>query len=126
MMLFEAIGTGFRRYADFRGRATRPQFWWFALFVSLGGLAVSALSAPHAGPLFEMSLSSDAASVLITFPVIWAALMVIPSLAVAVRRLHDAGRSERDLLWALLPVVGWAVLAVRFCRASEREPHSET
>ncbi len=81
----------FRKYADFSGRAGRPEFWWFFLF------QVIVLTATSWIPV----LSS-----IITL------LLLLPSLAVGARRLHDIGRTGWWLLLALIPFVGWIPLLI--------------
>jgi uncharacterized membrane protein YhaH (DUF805 family) len=101
-----AIGTAFRKYATFDGRATRAEFWWFILFTVLVG---SALGAFNVGtPTGEITLGTSLASV-------WSIVTFVPSLAVAVRRLRDAGRRWPELFWILLPIAGIIVLVMRWC-----------
>lgn len=79
------------KYADFNGRAGRPEFWWFAL--ALFGLHVllNILRLWWVGQIAALAL-------------------LAPALAVGARRLHDTGKSGWfQLLW-LVPVIGWAVL----------------
>jgi uncharacterized membrane protein YhaH (DUF805 family) len=73
MSFGEAIRTVFGRYAEFTGRATRPEFWWWALFNRLVAL-------------------------------------LLPSLAVTVRRLRDSGYGWGHLFWLLVPIAGIFVL----------------
>lgn len=107
-----AISTVFRKYADFTGRARRPEFWWFALFSALVSAALNAFNVwtPHGTIALGSSLSG-----------VWSIGVLIPSLAVAVRRLRDAGRSWAELFWILLPIAGLIVLIVRFCEPSRPE-----
>ena len=99
MNFFDAIKTCFTKYADFTGRASRPEFWWFMLFVVLVDAAVLAIS--H----------------LLWF--LFALAVVLPRLAVAVRRLHDTDRSGWWLLIGFVPIVGWIVLLVWYCQKSD-------
>ena len=48
----------------------------------------------------------------------WSVAVLVPSLAVSVRRLRDAGRAWTELFWILLPIAGLIVLIVRFCEPS--------
>ena len=106
-----ALKDGFARYVDFKTRSTRSQFWWWALWSILLGLATSMLDVMlgmgDVGPL--NSLLSLA--------------MFLPSLAVAVRRLHDIGRTGWWYLMIFVPLVGWIVLIVFFCTATKEEPN---
>ena len=92
-----AIASFFSKYATFSGRATRAEFWWFFLFTFLGGLI------PIVGLIFALAV-------------------LIPSIAVAVRRLHDTDRSGWWLLIGLIPLVGFIVLLVFYCQES-KEPN---
>ncbi len=90
----DAIKTCFNKYADFNGRAKRPEYWWYWLFIFLVSLAIGALSRSASG-LFSL-------------------VTLLPSLAVGARRLHDTDRSGWwQLLW-FIPIIGWIVLLVFF------------
>ena len=86
------------RYAQFEGRAGRAEYWWFVLADFL-----LIVRAQRAGAGRER--------VLVLYFVAALALLV-PSLAVAIRRLHDTGRSGWLLLIGLVPLVGWIILIV--------------
>jgi uncharacterized membrane protein YhaH (DUF805 family) len=85
-----AVKTCFNKYADFKGRALRPEFWWFALFYFVVMAVLGMISQALQG-------------------LAWLAI-VLPSLAVGTRRLHDIGKSGWfQLLW-LIPIIGWGIL----------------
>ncbi len=88
----EAIRVCLTKYADFSGQASRPEFWWFALFVIL-----------VTGALLYISevLSS-----------VFLIAVLLPLLAVGARRLHDIGKSGWWLLFMLVPVGGIVTLAI--------------
>ncbi len=88
----DAIRTCLTKYADFSGRATRPEYWWFVLFVVLGGILLSLISSILGG-IFSLAT-------------------LLPSLAAATRRLHDTQRSGWWQLIGLVPVIGVIVLLV--------------
>ena len=86
----EAVRTClFRKYADFQGRASRAEYWWFALFAFAAAVVLFAALRPSPGLLVAGGLV-----VLVLF---------VPHLAVSVRRLHDTDRSG---WWVLLGMVG--------------------
>ena len=94
MEMKEAVTTCFKKYADVSGRATRSEFWWFALAQLLILMAASMIGDTVAG-LATLAL-------------------LLPSVAVAARRLHDTGRSAWWLLINLVPLLSliflyWAV-----------------
>ncbi|MFA6179245.1 MAG: DUF805 domain-containing protein [Candidatus Methylopumilus sp.] len=92
MTFSESIQACFSKYADFNGRAKRPEYWWFALFTLLVSLG--------------LGIVSDIVSALFSLATL------LPSLAVGARRLHDTKRSGWwQLLW-LVPVIGWIVIIV--------------
>ena len=82
MSFGEAIQTVFRKYAEFAGRARRAEFWWWALFNLLVAAALNLFNVIRIGE--NAYLGSLLAGV-------WGIAVLLPSLAVAVRRLRDAG-----------------------------------
>jgi uncharacterized membrane protein YhaH (DUF805 family) len=86
----------FERYADFRGRAGLAEYWWFALAVFLLTFASSFLV--FLGEPF-----------LYLYPLV-VLLLVVPAVAVGVRRLHDVGVSGWWWLLSVVPVLGAIVL----------------
>ncbi|TFH51237.1 DUF805 domain-containing protein [Actinomyces viscosus] len=115
----EAVKRFFQRYAQFRGYASRSEYWWVALFNSLVILGFYLL----AFIFISLSESSDSTGAGIGFIVVGLLYMLyglaifIPSLALTVRRLHDNGKSG---LWLLLGFVpgGSIALLVFFCMES--------
>ena len=104
MSFGEAISSVFSKYATFTGRARRKEYWYFFLFnlmISIGTLIVDVL----------IGLS--------IFSTLWSLAILIPSLALNFRRLHDTGRSGWYILFALIPLVGSILLLVWFCMDSE-------
>lgn len=76
--MFTSVSSSLKKYAEFKGRATRKEFWLFVLFMYLasfiGGLVDGFAGTEFVGSLVFMGL-------------------IIPYVAVAVRRMHDAGKS---------------------------------
>jgi uncharacterized membrane protein YhaH (DUF805 family) len=83
------------KFAQFNGRARRSEFWYFALFnliVSMGlGMMDAFLGLGFLSPLYGL-------------------IALIPGIAVAVRRLHDTGKSGLWLLISFIPFIGWVIL----------------
>lgn len=112
-----AIKHNFSHYADFKGRAQRSQFWWWYLFLLIGqGVLTTADSA------FGLQVGKSETDVMVgdtTIPVVntgvgvlatlFALAVLLPTLAVAVRRLHD---TERSGWWILAPVLAYVVTGV--------------
>ena len=85
------IKNGFTHYAVLSGRAVIEEFWWWALFVGAAGSALFAVN-PAMAAVFLLAAA-------------------LPSVAVAVRRLHDTNRSGWWTLLALIPFPGLPFLA---------------
>lgn len=98
-----AITTVARKYAEFNGVASRSEFWWFILFSAIVGSALGALNI--ATPDGTFALGTSLAS-------IWSIVVLVPTLAVTVRRLRDAGRPWQTIFWILLPIGGLIILIV--------------
>lgn len=102
----QSVRTGFRRYADFSGTATRSEFWWWILFVVLAGAALAALPVPTFALVDGVPFEAP------TLAPVWQIAVLVPTLAITIRRLRDAGASWGHIFWILLPVAGAIVLIV--------------
>jgi len=119
MTFFESIATVFRKYADFTGRATRPEYWWFALFSFIVSSVLNALTPFSMNRnMFEVGATATSFTGYMSLAGAWSLAVLVPSLAVAVRRLRDAGRNWTELFWVLLPIVGVIILIVHLCDPS--------
>ncbi|MDL2254933.1 DUF805 domain-containing protein [Bacteroidales bacterium OttesenSCG-928-J16] len=90
-----------KKYAVFSGRARRKEYWMFLLFNALICGAISILG-------LIIGLSGSGAGAIITYVLLglYSLLIIIPSLAVVVRRLHDVGKSGAMILIVLIPAIG--------------------
>lgn len=112
MSFGEAIRSGFDNYANFSGRASRSAYWWWALFNFLVSLAAQILDrALGLGPVGADTTYGLRAGVITG---LLGLALLLPSLAVGVRRLHDTDRSGWWLLIAIIPIIGWLVLIFFF------------
>ena len=93
-----AIDLCLAKYATFRGRVSRSEYWFFALF----GFIVN-VGAEIADNLTGLHFAEDVG----VFATIAALALFIPSLAATSRRFHDAGWSFWWYLMIFVPVVGW-------------------
>lgn len=96
MTPFDAVKTGFIKFADFSGTATRFEYWWFLLFV----LLLSAVAAIISEQVLQ----------------ILSVIVLLPFVAAGTRRLHDTGQSG---WWQLLFLVPFGFVAVFFMLAQE-------
>lgn len=108
----QAIVSGFQNYATFSGRASRSAYWWWFLFSCIGGFVIGLLDAA----LF----SGDAASAAVVSPLnlVFNLAMLIPSIAVTTRRLHDVNKSG---WWQLLciTIIGIIPLFYWYCKPGD-------
>ena len=116
MSFTEAIATCFRKYAEFRGRASRPEFWWFVLIYYIVILmpVVPLIALDSKSSLDQPGFDESVSGVAIFFVFLTGVAVlafIIPYLAAGVRRLHDTGKSGWWWLLGLLPF-GWIVLLV--------------
>ena len=93
-----------RNYCVFSGRARRKEHWFFVLFTTIFSIALA---------LMDLALGTyDEQLETGLLTAIYELAVFIPSLAVAVRRLHDTDRRGWWLLLLLIPVIGWIILFV--------------
>ena len=102
---------GLKQYTVFSGRSRRSAYWFFFLFSLLISLGLSAVDSilgtvhePSGGGLLEG---------------LYSLAVLVPSIAVTVRRLHDTGRVGWWALIGLIPIIGWLVLLYFVIQDSE-------
>jgi uncharacterized membrane protein YhaH (DUF805 family) len=103
MNFTQAIAAGFQNYVNFSGRAARSEYWFWTLFSVLVSIAASLIDLG----LFT-SLNFSPLSTIVSLG------LLLPSLAVSVRRLHDLDRTGWWLL-LVLTVIGDILLLIWFC-----------
>ena len=114
MTFTDAIRTCFRKYFTFSGRASRPEYWWFVLFLFLGGIIAAILD----GMIFGtgqvtqgVTPDGDMVDVLNEggpIAALFSLATLIPSISAGWRRMHDTGRSGLYLLYPLIVMAGLA------------------
>lgn len=102
MNFVDAVKTCFSKYVGFEGRATRPEYWWWVLFVFAVAIVMGVLKLGTIGNLFSLAT-------------------LLPSIAVGARRLHDIGKSGWWQLIGLIPLIGWLVLIYWAVQPSESD-----
>ena len=121
-----------KRYADFNGRARRKEYWMFQLFNMLAYLACSVVAGIVA-VLLSRTFSSASPSASSTeaaipglafaIPVLYLLAVIVPTLAVTARRLHDQDKSGWFMLLGCIPGVGGIILLVFMCLESTPGPN---
>jgi len=108
MNFLDAIKSGFQNYFNFKGRASRSEFWYWVLFTVLIGLVATTLeSAIWPTPMVQGDWMQDLESIAAQqtpLSNILALVLFIPNLSMLARRFHDAGFSAKWLFLQLIPV----------------------
>jgi uncharacterized membrane protein YhaH (DUF805 family) len=94
----EAVKSGFDHYATFSGRASRPAYWWWVLFVIVVSIVASMIDAAIGTWGVFTGLAGLA--------------LLLPNISVSIRRLHDTNRTGWWILIGLIPLIGFIVLLI--------------
>ena len=97
----DAVKLFFTRYADFKGRSRRSEFWWASLATSI--------------------ISGVLSTAIPNFAWIWSLIILVPGLAISIRRLHDIGKSGWWYLINFIPLVGQIIFLVFMCKDSTED-----
>jgi len=111
------LGTIKNRYADFNGRATRSEYWYYTLFYFILAIILKMIDTYVVNSMLGMSPSDALGGGLIQMA--FALALLIPSIAIGVRRLHDIGKSGWWMLISLVPVIGFFLLIYFFVQKSK-------
>ena len=98
MNFIEAVTLFFKNYTNFKGRSRRSEYWWVWLFCTAVSAVLGALLPEVAG--------------------LWSLVVLIPNISLAVRRLHDIGKSGWWYLILLVPIAGPIILLIWACKDS--------
>lgn len=99
--IVEATKLFFVRYVDFKGRSRRSEYWWASLVIGIVGALLSSIIPQLSG--------------------LWNLAILVPSIAVSVRRLHDIGKSGWWYLINLIPLVGQIIMIIWACKDSTED-----
>lgn len=115
MNFLDAVKSVYRNFVNFSDRAPRSEYWWFFLFTIIATVVIIFIeSALGLGQSAVTSGGGEFSAVYSGGPLymIWSLANLLPSIAVAIRRLHDTDRSGWWLFIALIPLVGAILLIV--------------
>ena len=109
----EAIKVGLNKFFTPYGRASRSEFWWYALFIYIIGGVLGWFGGwtQQPGGIEQTWLG-------IIFEIL-SALLGVSLVCASIRRLHDADKSGFNVLWYLLPLIGWIIVVVMLCKPSQ-------
>ncbi|WP_017934211.1 DUF805 domain-containing protein [Nocardioides sp. Iso805N] len=103
----QAVQRFFQKYAQFRGRASRSEFWWWFLLAAIIDVV--------------LNLAGRASGAFVAISYIWSLATLVPWLALGARRLHDTNRSGWWQLLLLIPLVGWIILIIWWALSEKPE-----
>lgn len=120
-----AVTSVLSKYATFSGRARRSEYWWFML---ANAIVANVLYFVTIGPSYQKAVADQNFSnfsfgVGGIIYVLYVLAMILPGIAVAVRRLHDTDRSGGFYFMFLIPFVGPIILLVFFVQAGSVGPN---
>lgn len=101
MNIKQSISSVFGKYVDFSGRACRSEFWYWVLFVIVVSIGLTVLDRLVFSQILWSPLST-----------VFSLAVILPGIAVHVRRLHDIDRSGWWFLIVLVPIIGWILLLI--------------
>ncbi len=111
MGFMDALTTVYRnKYATFSGRASRSEYWWGYLGYVVIATVLQIVALVGAAALLNVNESLAGLALLV--PMLALVGMIIPSIAVSVRRLHDTGKSGWMLLIIMIPCIGFILWIV--------------
>jgi uncharacterized membrane protein YhaH (DUF805 family) len=124
-----------KQYADFSGRAGRKELWIFVLFNGIFAnaimvlenvLGITAFDFGYVTMIFDSVLGTETPDLYGNMGFGWLYLtynlaVLIPSLAVGVRRFHDTGKSGWNYFVGLIPLAGIIILLVWFCKDGQAD-----
>jgi uncharacterized membrane protein YhaH (DUF805 family) len=100
-----AYKTALTRYVDFSGRTSVGGFWRFVAI----NFAVAML----------LAVLGTISSIFFLLYLVYGLAVILPSIAIAIRRLHDTGKSGWMILLGLIPFVGFIIMIVFYVQASD-------
>lgn len=110
-----------KRYADFNGRSRRKEYWMFTLFTFIVYMVLYALM--FMGMDYETGQPGGLGMLAMGLLGLFAIGVLVPSIAVAVRRFHDQDKSGWLVLLGLIPFLGGLILLVFMCLEGTRGPN---
>ena len=106
MNFMTAVSTCFKKYATFSGRARRSEYWYFALFCMVISTVLGLIFKSQTLPTTLFTLAT-----------------LVPTLAVAWRRMHDIGKAGAWSLIVLVPIIGIIIFLIWCCKNGEEGPN---
>lgn len=116
MTFSQSINSVFSKYATFSGRASRSEYWWFVVLNLIISVVIYGIACASMPPIdatvvtqpgsYYMAVADAIPGWAYTVMSIYSLAILLPSLAVSVRRLHDTGRGGGWIFINLVPIIG--------------------
>ena len=90
-----------KRYFDFSGKTSVGGYWWVVLCNFIISFVIGFIA-----ELLKFDILST----------IWSLATFIPGIAIFIRRLRDGNHSFLNILWLLLPIIGWIIIIIKLCK----------
>ena len=120
MNMKEAVTSAvFKKYATIEGRASRSEFWWYTLFLVLGGILFDVLDAVLGWQFGEPDIFGNRPGVL---NLLFNLAVLVPIVCVTARRLHDVNRSG---WWMLIPLTVIGIIPYFYWTVKKPEDNEE-
>lgn len=98
-----------QNYCNFSGRASRSEYWWYALFTMVLGIVIG----------FVLGIFGAGSTAVLLIQGLVSLALLLPGLGLCVRRLHDISKSGWWIFISLVPLLGAILLIVWFCKPSD-------
>lgn len=108
----KALARFFKKYVAFSGRASRSEFWWVVLWSVIISIVISLVGGAIDGAADTPQDQFGTGTIENTLSGLWGLATLLPSVAIQMRRLHDANFSGWLWLLVFIPVLGWIALIV--------------
>lgn len=112
MTFAQSVKTVLSKYATFMGRAARSEYWWFALFIFLVSVPLAAVDQLLVSPALGFESFDENSPQIVSG--LFSLAMLLPSISVAVRRMHDLNKSGWWVLIILVPLIGFLFMLYWF------------
>jgi len=92
-----------KNYVNFSDRTTRRGYWMAYLFLVIVAIVVAIIAVATGFTLLST---------------LWSLAILVPSLAMTIRRFRDAGKGWPNIFWVFLPIIGWIIYLIILCKPS--------
>ena len=134
----DSVKNFFTRYFEFSGVSTRAEYWWvwaFSYIITYSVMILAVIYFVANGVALSQIIHLDAEAEILTMnlgylsgppmlrmlDMLWLLFLLIPTLSLWSRRLHDINKSAWNMLWIFVPIVGWVIMFVQMLSRSVRK-----